>query len=236
MRHATCKRRLEVDPSDPKPRIRERLFALGPSALSEAELLALLLGGGRAHTRALVLLQHAGGLVRMQAADAWALLDCPGIGDASACRVVAAMELARRTAAEELVGASFAASSATLRPLLARLCGSRANELVWVLGVDHAHAVACIRIVAHGTQNRAALTPRDVLTPVVAAGLPACAVVHNHPGGSPTPSAADEAFTRRVHAAAEVLGVCLLDHFIVGAGSVVSLREWGTAFAEAEEA
>ncbi|MFH1532356.1 MAG: JAB domain-containing protein [Pseudomonadota bacterium] len=122
---------------------------------------------------------------------------------------------------------------------LSRVTGSRSvferftplarspRESFWVLGLGARNHVLVEERIAMGTANLCALLPRDVFRPLVAAGAVQAVLVHNHPSGDPTPSAEDLTLTRRLVAAGELVGVGILDHVIVGAGTWTSLLDEG---------
>jgi DNA repair protein RadC len=124
-------------------------------------------------------------------------------------------------------------------PPLRRVSGSRCvyerfarlarhpRETFWVLGLGSRNHVLAEERVAEGAVNQCALLPRDVFGPLVAAGAVQAVLIHNHPSGDPTPSMEDLSLTRRLAAAGDLLGVAVLDHVIVGAGSWRSLRDDG---------
>jgi DNA repair protein RadC len=214
----------------PNDRPRERLTAFGPAALSDAELLALLIGTGTARegvldvaARLLSTVGGLGALARLQASELAAL---PGLGPARAAEIVAALELGRRAsrdiAAERPQIMNPADAAALLGPTLAHL----EQERSVVLLLDRRHRVLREVVIGLGGIAHAPMEPREVFAAALREpGVAAVLVAHNHPSGDPTPSPDDRAITRRLSAAAEMLGLELLDHVIVAAGGWSSLRE-----------
>jgi DNA repair protein RadC len=203
-------------PSDQRPR--ERLSRLGPEALSDAELLALLLRNGRAGESALDvaagLLSEYGGLHRLAKAQPEELIRRAGVGAAKAAALVAAFHLCRRARepterAPELRGPADVAAAA--QPVLA---GARRERTV-VLVCDAQHRLRQRVIVAEGALDRSPVPVREVLNAVLRHDGRAFAVAHNHPSGDPTPSLADRRATSALVEAARTVGLRFLDHVIV---------------------
>jgi DNA repair protein RadC len=199
-------------------RPRERMQMLGAEALSDAELLALLLRHGRSGESALDmaggLLAAYGGLSRLAQARPEELARRPGVGTAKAASVVAAFCLARRVtdsvdAAPELCGASGVAAAA--RPLLA----DARRERVVVLVCDARNRVRHRVVAAEGAIDKTAVSIREVLNAVLRYDGRAFAVAHNHPSGDPTPSPADRRATTALTTAARTVGLRFLDHVVV---------------------
>jgi len=216
----------------PSDRPRERLRALGAAALSDAELLALLLGTGTAKEGVLDvasrLLATVGGLGALARLAPPQLAALPGLGPARAAEIVAALELGRRASRD--IGAERPQimrpvdAVALLAPALAHL----EQERSVVLLLDRRHRLLREVVVGFGGIAHAPMEPREIFSAALREpGVAAVLVAHNHPSGDPTPSPDDRAVTRRLTRAAETLGLELLDHVIVAAGGWASLREQG---------
>jgi DNA repair protein RadC len=213
-----------------KPDLRERALTGGAEHLSDAELLALVIGTGTDRESATVLATRVleasgdlGGLVRRGGRF---LAAHRGLGPAKALRVVAALELGRRAAAQALgprreVVSSFDAVVDWAHPRLSLLD----HEQVWLLCLDGRNGLLSATRIAQGGVHGCALTPRDVLCPAIRDGASGIVLVHNHPSGDPTPSAEDARMTAAVALACEVVGVELLDHVVVARGGAESLRK-----------
>jgi len=224
-------RPLRVRDHAPGDRPRERLRTLGASALSDAEVLSLILGtGGRdgvlsLAARVLASVGGPGGLARASEAE---LARVPGMGPAKAAEVVAALELGRR-AARGLAGERPqifrpADAAAILIPRLAHL--DREESIVLIL--DRRHRVLREASVGVGGVAHSPMEPREVLAAALREpGAAALLVAHNHPSGEPTPSPDDVAVTRRLTRAADLVGLEFVDHLIVGARGWSSLTEAG---------
>jgi DNA repair protein RadC len=212
--------------------MREQALVAGVEALHNVELLALLLGtgtrGASALTVAAMLLEHVGGLGALDRLGVSALATRHGIGLAKATRILAALELGRRLNVAELSGArpacgSFFAVADWAQPRLATLD----HEEVWVLSLDGRNGIKGVRRVAQGGVHGCALTAREILRPALVAAATALVLVHNHPSGDPTPSEYDVHMTRAVAAAADVVGLSLLDHVVVARDGARSLAALG---------
>jgi DNA repair protein RadC len=189
----------------------------GAAALSDRELLALILGSGvpgcDAIELAAVLIGESGGLPVLATADPHALKRLPGVGSAKAARVAAAFELARRATAvgdrRRVVGSADVASAAA--PYLRGL----RHERVVVVACDNSGGLLRVAPLTDGSADRSLIPVRDVLTVVLAVGGTSFAVAHNHPSGSLTPSPQDTAVTMKLREAAATVGVRFLDHVIL---------------------
>lgn len=210
---------------------RERLHALGPSALSDRELVALLLRtGGRGADVAAVagaLLRDHGGLRGLARAAASELRAAPGIGPAKCASLLAALELGRRLAARHLrPGDAIRGPGDVHRHFHPRLRDADRERFLALL-LDGRHRVMREVAVSEGTLTASLVHPREVFRPALREGAAALVLVHNHPSGDPTPSAEDREVTDRLARAGELLGVRVLDHVIVAERGYWSLRESG---------
>jgi DNA repair protein RadC len=212
-------------------RPREKLLASGAAALSDAELLALLLGsGGRGHSAvdlARQLITHFGSLRELLTAERPRCLSQAGVGPARYATLQAAVELSRRHFREALrAGPALAAPEATRTFLLAQL-RDRPYEVFCCLYLDNRHRLITFEELFRGTIDRAGVHPREVLRQTLAHNASAVIFAHNHPSGVLEPSQADELITRRLKEALALLDVRVLDHFIVGDGRCFSFCEHG---------
>jgi len=212
-------------------RPREKLLERGAHALSDAELLAVLLGSGirgcSAVDLARNLLADFGSLRELLKAERPRWSSRPGIGPARYATLQAAMELARRHYREPLrVGSALTAPDATRRFLVAQL-RDRPYEVFCCLFLDNRHRLIAFEEVFRGTIDGASVHPREVIRQTLLHNSAAIIVAHNHPSGALEPSAADEAITRRLKEALALVDVRLLDHFIVGDGRCFSFCEAG---------
>ncbi len=212
-------------------RPREKLLASGAAALTDAELLALLLGSGARGRSAVdlarALIAHFGSLRALLTAARPRCLGQPGVGPARYATLQAAVELARRHFHEALRAApALAAPEATRTFLLAQL-RDRPYEVFCCLYLDNRHRLISFEELFRGTIDRAGVHPREVMRQALSHNAAAVIFAHNHPSGVLEPSQADELITRRLKEALELLDVRVLDHFIVGDGRCFSFCEHG---------
>jgi DNA repair protein RadC len=212
-------------------RPREKLLERGAHALSDAELLALLLGSGirglSAVELARTLIAEFGSLRNLLTAEAARCLAQAGIGPARYAILNAAVELARRHFREALrLGPALAAPEATRTFLLAQL-RDRPYEVFCCLYLDNRHRLIAFEELFRGTIDRAGVHPREVLRQTLMHNAAAVILAHNHPSGVLEPSQADELITRRLREALALVDVRVLDHFIIGDGHCYSFSEAG---------
>jgi DNA repair protein RadC len=212
-------------------RPREKLDALGESALTDAELLAVCLRHGTAGASALELardlLGRFGGLRGLFAAPASELELARGVGPARVAELRAMGELSRRALAEPLArGAVISDPQAVHRWLRLRLRDLQ-HEVFALLLLDARHRVIRFEALFRGTIDGASVHPREVVRTALAHGAAAVVLVHNHPSGVAEPSRADVRITARLKAALELVDVRVLDHLVVGDAEVASLAERG---------
>lgn len=216
-------------PADLRPR--EKLLARGPGALADAELLALLLRTGTAGRGVLQLAQGLlddfGGLAGLLAADAEALAGVKGLGPAKRAELAAVLEIARRTLSARMREAPVFDSPQTVKDYLQLALGGKPHEVFAVLFVDSQHRLIACEELFRGTLGAASVYPREVVKRALALNAAAAILAHNHPSGVAEPSRADEALTQSLKAALALVDVRVLDHFVVGQGSVVSFAERG---------
>lgn len=217
-------------PADSRPR--EKLLARGAAALSDTELLALLLRTGLAGKGVMTLAQELvetfGGLAGLLHTDARALGRIKGLGGpAKRSQLVAVLELARRAMAEQLRARQVLDTPEALAHYLQLHLAHRGHEVFAVLFLDAQHRMIALEEMFRGTLAETSVYPREVV--VRALDLQAAAVVlaHNHPTGLVHPSRADEALTRGLRAALALVDVRVLDHVIVGPGQSLSMAQQG---------
>jgi DNA repair protein RadC len=217
---------------------RERLSLHGRAALSDAELVAVLLGTGASATPVSVvacrLLEYAGGLHGLARLSVAELETQPGIGTTKACRVLAALELGMRLQARPLERRRPITSSRDVAAALQPRFVNEPREHFIAIALDAKNHPVAELAVAVGGIVACSISPSDVFRPVLRAAAVSVLFVHNHPSGDPSPSDADVAITERLWRAGELLGVQVLDHVILGregyfsfldAGLMAGLRE-----------
>lgn len=216
-------------PADERPR--EKLTLRGPSALSDAELLAVFLGSGlrgqNAVTTAMQILQNVGGLRHLLEMPLDALATLPGIGMARACLIHASLEVGQRYMHSELVRSDVLRNPAMAGRYFKQRLRSNKHEVFAVLFLDTRHRPIMFEEMFRGTIDGSEVHPREVVRRALQLNAYAVMVGHNHPSGSREPSVADRAVTKKLKAALELVDLRLLDHFIIGDGDPVSLARMG---------
>lgn len=210
---------------------RERLARLGPAFLSDSELLAILLGTGRAGegvvSLAAKVLKETGSLWTLARMSIAELGRIPGIGPAKAARVAAAFEVGSRGLVSPDIEATPLSNSEMVYVRYGRrLMSSRVERFV-VISVDAKNRVRAEREVARGGRTTCQVDPAEVFRLLVSESASGAIFVHNHPSGDPAPSPKDLELTERLVAAGSLLDIRILDHLIVGSGRYTSLRDAG---------
>jgi DNA repair protein RadC len=226
--------RMKELPSSEQPR--ERLRDHGPSALSDAELLAILLRVGVAGTNVVQLAQQLlverGGWPGLLRADYADLCRRHGIGEAKAATLKAALEIGRRLLLTEHEQRFQIKSPADVAQLLMLEMSHLDQEHLRAVLLDTKNRVQGISTIYVGSLNTSHIRVGEVFKDALKKNSAALIVVHNHPSGDPTPSPEDVLVTREIVAAGVLLDVEVLDHLVIGQGRFVSLRERGLGFAK----
>jgi len=212
-------------------RPRERLLYEGEKALSNRELLAILLGSGYKDHSALSLADHllrtARSLRGLAAMDVEELQKIKGIGLAKAAQIKAAMELARRLSLEPSYQRVAIRHPGDVAKLLMDDLRDLDHEQFKLLMLDTKHRVIKIQTLSVGDLNGTLVHPRELFKTVIRRNSAAVILVHNHPSGDPEPSVDDIELTRRLVAGGKLLGIEVLDHVIIGDNTYVSFKERG---------
>jgi DNA repair protein RadC len=216
-------------PIDERPR--EKLLEKGAAALSDAELLAILLRNGTRGHSALDLardvLQSFRSLRKLIAADRQRFCAEPGLGPTRFAELQAAIEISRRQLTESMrAGPSLGSPRATQDFLSAKLRDLE-HEVFCCLYLDKRHRLIEFQELFRGTIDGASVHPREIVKLALQRNSAAVIVAHNHPSGVAEPSQADELITQRIREALALVDIRLLDHIIVGDGVSVSLAERG---------
>jgi DNA repair protein RadC len=215
-------------------RPRERLASLGPQALSNAELIAILLRVGVPGENAVQvgqrLLQKFGGISGLHRAPFNELCNQHGIAEAKAAQIKAAIELGRRLTMEAPEERAAINSPADAAALVQYEMSALEQEHLRVLLLDRRNRVLEVVEVYRGSVNSSQVRVGEVFKEAVRKNASALIVVHNHPSGDPTPSPDDVAVTRAIVQAGKLLDVDVLDHLVIGQGRWVSLKERGLGF------
>jgi DNA repair protein RadC len=213
----------------PDARPRERLASVGAEQLTDAELLAIVLGTG---TRGVGVVQLAesllracGGLAGLSLAAELELRGHAGVGPVRAAVLRAALELGRRaTAARPARGQRLAGASEVWTYFRARLAPLRIEEF-WGVALDVRHRVEGEFCLARGSLTGVEVHPRDVFRPLIRVAAAAVIFCHNHPSGDPAPSRQDVELTTRLREVGELVGIPVVDHVVVGWEGYASLAE-----------
>jgi len=222
-------------PEEDKPR--EKLEKLGANALTHAELIAIFLRtgvpGASAIDVARQLVAHFGSLGELARASVPQICKAAkGVGPAKAVQIKAAIELGSRVARERYRSEKLDSPEAVY-DLLGAEMRSLSEESLRVVLLDTRHQLMRVEEISKGSTNESIAHPRDILKPVIVHSATAFILVHNHPSGDPSPSAADRQVTRRLAEVATGMQVDFLDHVIMGASSdeghqpYFSFREMG---------
>jgi DNA repair protein RadC len=211
-------------------RPRERLLALGPAALSDAELIALFVRTGVPGKSALdlarELLARCGGLSGLLGAPRLPA-GIKGLGLAKRAQLSAVLELAKRSLREDLRAGSVLGSPAAVRDYLRLALGAREHEVFIALLLDSQHRVLQSIELFRGTLTQTSVYPREVVKTALHFNAAAVIFAHNHPSGVAQPSQADELLTRQLREALALVEIKVLDHFIVAGNQCLSFAERG---------
>jgi DNA repair protein RadC len=212
-------------------RPRERLVRDGPQALSNPELLALLLRVGVRGKSAVELgrdvLHHFGSLHGLFGASLNDFSEVNGLGMAKYAQLQAVMELARRAIAEQMQVGHALTSPETVKRYLRMRFGSQRHESFIVLFVDVKNRLIADKELFRGTINHTVVHPREVVVEALACNAASVMLAHNHPSGTPHPSEADLNITQRLREALALVDIRVLDHFVVAGPLVHSFAEHG---------
>lgn len=212
-------------------RPREKLLNRGPSALTDAELLAIFLRTGT-HGKSAVdlareLLINFGSLKALLNADKLRFCQANGLGEAKYAQLQAVMEMARRHFKEALQRGDVLSSPDITRAYLSAQLGGYSYEVFACLFLDNRHRVIQLTELFRGTLDAASVYPREVAKQALHHNAAAVIFAHNHPSGDTKPSVADQLITKRLKEALALLDIRVLDHFIIGDGEPFSFAEHG---------
>ena len=204
-------------------------MSLGPSALSSAELLAVLLGTGTSGKSVFELSREisARGLQALAHTPPIALSRHPGLGLAKALRILAAFELGRRLHCEEGPQKPRLDSPELVAAYLTPRHATLPSEVFGILALDSKHRLLGEKIVATGGRHSVSVTPADVFQAALPYRPRSVVAFHNHPSGDPQPSEEDKALTYRLARSGEVLGIALVDHIVLGGQTFASFKQLG---------
>lgn len=213
----------------PDERPRERLLARGARALTDAELVAILLRTGIRNKTAVdlagELLHRFGGIGKMLEAD---LTGIKGLGPAKTAQFAAAFELLRRSLDERSKAPRAALTSpGAVRDYLRFTLAQREHEVFVCIWLDAQHKVIESEEVFEGTLTQTSVYPREIVKRALSHNAASLIFAHNHPSGIAEPSRADEMLTQTLKQALALVDVKVLDHFVIGSGNALSFAERG---------
>ena len=215
-------------------RPRERLRELGPSHLSNPELIAILLRtGGKGESvlnLSTRLISTFGGLAGVARVTYGELCSLNGVSDAKACQLLAAFELGRRLVSLHPEGRAVVHSPRDVFNLLGAEMGLLDQEHLRVILLNTKNEVRGIQEVYKGNVGSSNVRVAEVLRPAVRENCPSIIIVHNHPSGDPTPSPEDILITREIRTSGDTMDIELLDHVIIAGQGHVSMKEKGLGF------
>jgi DNA repair protein RadC len=216
-------------PKEARPR--EKLLSRGAAALSDVELLALLLRSGIRGKNVLQLAQELvdrfGGVAGLLHMPSEALKTVKGLGPAKRAELVAVLELARRALVQQLTQKPLFNTPQAVRDYLQLQLGGLHHEVFAVLFLDSQHRLIALEEMFRGTLTQTSVYPREVVKQALTLNASSVVLAHNHPSGTAQPSRADEALTQTLKAALALVDVRVLDHFVVTASQAVSMAELG---------
>ena len=211
-------------------RPRERLLAQGAQALSNAELVAILLRTGVRGKSAIDLahevLRQCDGITRTLEAGAELEL-IKGLGPAKRAQFAAAIELARRALEEKLAVTSALTSPGAVRDYLRLKLTTRKEEVFVCIWLDAQHRAIDFEVPFTGTLTQTSVYPREIVKRALSHNAASLIFAHNHPSGIAEPSRADEMLTQTLKQALALVDVKVLDHFVIGSGNALSFAERG---------
>ena len=215
-------------PTEERPR--EKLISLGSSVVSNAELLAILIGTGTKDRSALdlataLLAAEEDGLGNLAGSTPEEICRISGMGIAKACRIIAAFELGRRLATRPLPGRVLITSPDSIADLFMEEMRYYRKEFFQVLLLNSKGEIISIEKSSVGDLSSTIVHPREIFSGAVRRSAAAVVFVHNHPSGNPEPSGEDQEVTLRLIEAGKILGIRVLDHIIIGDGIYVSFRQ-----------
>jgi DNA repair protein RadC len=224
-------RRLTIKDLPAEERPRERLLALGAEKVSNAELLAVILRTGTRSDSALDLAQailaRAGQLRELPYLTVEELMELKGVGPAKAVQVKAALELGRRmVVASRGYNVDITSPEDVFHYMKEEMRYLEQEEFRIIL-LNIKNKVLGVETVFRGGLNSSIVHPREIFRLALRRSAASMILLHNHPSGDPTPSAEDISITRRLVDAAEIMGVHILDHIVMGEGRFLSFREKG---------
>ncbi|KGN03593.1 DNA repair protein RadC [Clostridium novyi A str. 4570] len=214
-------------PENERPR--ERLIKYGSQALSNSELIAIILGTGGRNENVLSLssriLKQCEGLNGLLTLTPEEIMTLKGIGSAKAAKIIAVGELAKRFKAYKSGDVYIIKSPGDVAGLVMEEMKYFKEEHLRVIMLNTKNIVISCKDVSIGSLNSAIVHPREVFSEALKKNSASIVICHNHPSGDPTPSSEDINVTKRLKQCGIILGINLLDHLIIGHSNYISLKE-----------
>ena len=226
--------RIKELPAEQRPY--EKCMSMGVSALTDNELLAIILRSGTKDLNSLhladIVLAATGktafpGLQGLYHMSVRQLMDLPGIGKVKAVQLLCIGELSRRIAGSAAKNMINMSQPATIAEYFMERLRHEEQEHLYVLMLDSKNHYLGEQLITRGTANATLVTPREIFVEALRKQALGVVLIHNHPSGDPTPSGCDVEVTDRVTASGEMIGIALLDHIIIGDQDYFSFREQG---------
>ena len=220
--------RIKDLPADARPR--EKLLARGPQALSDVELLAILLRTGMAGKNVFQLSEEllgSDGIAGLLQATVQSLQQVKGLGPAKQAELLAVFELARRALSQRLKEREVFHTPGAVKEYLQLQLAHKSHEVFAVLFLDSQNRMLALEELFRGTLSQTSVYPREVVMRALHHQAAAVVLSHNHPSGSVQPSRADEHLTQTLKAALALVDVRVLDHIVVSQGQTLSMAQQG---------
>lgn len=216
-------------PEEERPR--EKLLKVGERNLSDAELLAIIIGSGSKNMTAISLAHHIvnsqkQGLRFLYGATISEISKFKGIGIAKATQIKAALELGRRLSVKNPIHTKIEKPLDIMEFLMEEM-KYLTQEYFNVVLLSTKNIVIDVENITKGIVNASLVHPREVFKNAIRKNSTSIILAHNHPSGDPTPSAEDKSITKRLSEAGEIIGIKVLDHIVIGDGSYISFKEMG---------
>lgn len=220
---------IQVIPTESRPR--ERMEEYGPKILADHELLAIILRTGTRDQNvlslALSVIKEVENLYMFRHTSLQELMKIPGIGRVKATEILAAIEFGGRIARTSQVKEGTVISSSWVGNYLLKEMSNLTQEHVVALYLNTKNEIVKKETIFVGSLNSAVAHPREIFKGAVRYSAARIIIAHNHPSGNTEPSEADYSFTRRMVDAGEIMGIEVIDHFIIGETEYLSLKEHG---------
>lgn len=224
--------KLNINQWAEEDRPREKLMRLGAEALSNAELLAILIGSGSTKESAVALMQHVlkdcnNNLKTLGKRTIRELMEYNGVGEAKAITILAACELGKRRQAEKAEERKDIGTATAVYNLMHPKMQDLDVEEAWVLLLNQNYKLIKLVRISHGGISETSVDLRIIMKEALLANATVLALCHNHPSNNPVPSKFDDQLTQRVKKACEVMRIFFMDHVIVTDGKYYSYYEQG---------